>query len=227
MGSKRTVIGLGGVGRALAMLAIFLVVSSPALQRRGAVLTPSGVPEGTTVVLLAGAADAERRIEALAALCKHRRERLTVLVGDDDEVEDESGRAWGPLLVDRVTQRGGSCLHAVLVEGRVRSTTEEIAALERFLEVNPYLVTPTMLFVTSPYHRARVDLAASRLPLLASLDRRFLDVNTRAIDYAPTTSCAALLRIARDAFGLSDLFGRRALDSLREESPWPRPHGAR
>ncbi len=227
MGARRTVIGLEGIGKGLAALGVFLVVASPALQRRGATLTPAGVPEGTTVVLLAGAADADRRLEALEGLCKNRRERLTVLVGDDDEVEDVSGRAWGPLLVDRVTQRGGACLRAVLVAGRVRTTTEELAALDRFLLVNPYLATRTMLFVTSPYHRARVDLAAGRLPTLAPLDRRFLQVGARTMDYAPTTTGAEILRIARDALGLSEIFGRRAIDELREDSPWPRPHGAR
>lgn len=226
MGSRRTVIGLGGVGKALGIVVIFLVLSSTLLQRRRATLLPSGVPERTTVVLFAGAADAERRLEALDALCKRRRDPLTVLVGDDDEVEDESGRAWGPLLVDRVSRRGG-CLHAVLVAGRVRSTTEELDALDRFLSVNPHLATSPMVFVTSPYHRARVDFAASRLPILGPLDRRFLEVNARPMDYAPTTTAAELLRILRDALGLSSLFGRRTLDNLREESPWPRPHGSR
>jgi hypothetical protein len=226
VGARRRVIGLGAVGKGLAALGVLLVIASPTLQQRSATVTPAGVPEGTTVVLLAGAADADRRLDALEALCKNRHDRLTVLVGDDDEVDDATGRAWGPLLVDRVMKRGG-CFRALLVEGRVRTTTEELGALDRFLSVNPYLATRTVLFVTSPYHRARVDLAAGRLPMLGPLDRRFLDVHARTMDYAPTTTGAEFLRIVRDALGLSDLFGRRTIDDLREDSPWPRPHGSR
>jgi hypothetical protein len=217
---------------ATAALTVSLVFASPLLQRRSATVAATEVREGSVIVLLAGAADAPRRLAALHALCmdaahRGRAATLPVLVGDDDELDDESGRAWGPVLVDRIREANPGCLEPRLVPGRVRTTREELDALARVLDGEAELGQRPLVFVTSPYHRARVDAGARSRPSLASRERHFLEVPLAFDDVAPHTVLAEAARLTRDSLGLSDLFGRRTLDALRERTPWARPHGRR
>jgi hypothetical protein len=217
---------------ATTMIAVSLVFCSPLLQRRGATVAAAEVREGSVLVLLAGAADAPRRLAALHALCTETARTpgtrgIPVLVGDDDELDDDSGRAWGPVLVDRIRVADAGCLEPRLVPGRVRTTGEELDALARVLDGDAGLDGRPLVFVTSPYHRARVDAGAGSRPPLASRDRRFLEVPLTCDDVAPHTVLFEGARLARDALGLSELLGRRTVDALRERTPWARPHGRR
>ena len=72
-----------------------------------------------------------------------------------------------------------------------------------------------------------VELAFARHPGLARHAHRFLFVAGTLSDRAPHTTVAEGLRLLRDALGLSELFGRRSLDRLREYTPWQRPTGVR
>ena len=209
-------------------LGFFLLGAAPLLQRRDAVIEASVVPDASIVVLLAGAADATERLEALHALCIDRSRPLPVLVGDDDELDDDSGRAWGPVLVDRIAMANPKCLEPTLVPGRVRTTAEELDALDAFLGAERDLAANApLVFVTSPFHRARVALGAASRPHIAKHTHRFLAMRARRRDYSPVVVGPELLRIVRDGLGLSDLLGRRTLDELRSHTPWPRPSGAR
>ncbi len=220
-------------GAIAAGAALSLVLCAPLLQQRSAQMAPADVTAGSVVVLFAGAADAPRRLDALHALCTdparpRRTAPLTVLVGDDDELDDATGRAWGPLLVDRVREANGpDCLAPRLVHARVRTTQEELDALDSALALEGTPPLRTVVFVTSPYHRARVELGARSRPTLARLDRRFLEVPIACDDVAPHTVLFEGLRIARDALGLSDLLGRRSLDAIRARTSWARPIGRR
>ena len=185
------------------------------------------LPENAVIVLLAGAAEADRRTRALGAVCILRSKAMTLLVGDDDEVEDVSGRAWGPLLVDRIATRYPGCFLPRLVTGRVRTTQEELEALDDFVSQNAELHGLPLVFVTSPFHRARVALGASKQPMLQAAQARFLFVPESTSDYAPITVAGELARLLRDTLGLGDLLGRRTIDNLRERTPWARPKGAR
>lgn len=220
--AARASIGALGAG-------FFLLAAAALLQRRDAVIDASAVRNSSLVVLLAGAADANDRLEALHALCTDRSQPLPVLVGDDDELDDDTGRAWGPVLVDRISEANGACLAPVLVPGRVRTTAEELDALDAFLGTHEDLASAeaTIVFVTSPFHRARVALGAASRPHIAARTRQFLWMHTRRRDYSPLVVGPELLRIVRDGLGLSDLLGRRTLDRLRALTPWPRPSGAR
>lgn len=204
-----------------------LLTAAPCLQARSAVVHADRLPENAVLVLLAGAAEADRRTRALGAVCTLRSKAMTLLVGDDDEVEDVSGRAWGPLLVDRISTRYPGCFLPRLVTGRVRTTQEELEALDDFLSQNAELQGLPIVFVTSPFHRARVALGASKQPMLQATQSRFLFVPESANDYAPLMVAGELARVIRDTLGLGDLFGRRTIDNLRERTPWARPKGAR
>lgn len=219
-------------GTIAALLLLFQGIAAIGLQRRSATLAAAEVRAGSVVVLLAGAADAPRRLAALHALCieqggVHPDAPRTVLVGDDDERDDDSGRAWGPVLVDRVREASANCLVPRLVPGRVRTTGEELDALARFLEANADLAERPLVFVTSPYHRARVEAGAQARPALAARDRHFLAMPLAFDDVAPHTVLFETARLVRDALGLSDVLGRRTVDAIRERTPWARPRGAR
>ena len=220
--AARASIGALGAG-------FFLVATALLLQRRDAVIAAPSVPTSSIVVLLAGAADANDRLDALHVLCTDRAQALPVLVGDDDELDDDTGRAWGPVLVDRIAAANRACLAPVLVPGRVRTTAEELDALDAFLGAHDDLASAetAIVFVTSPFHRARVALGAASRPHIAAHTQHFLWMRTRRRDYSPLVVGPELLRIARDGLGLSDVLGRRTLDRLRSLTPWPRPSGTR
>ena len=206
---------------------ILLGVSARWLQAPGREVQPPRVPRDAVLVLFAGAADADRRMEALRVLCMNSRDPRTLLVGDDDEVEDETGRAWGPLLTSQLRERFGDCFLPVLVAGRVRTTQEELRALDTYVGRHDELRGQTLVFVTSPYHRRRVLVGLQETTFVKRADPVFLSMAPALSDFSPMTVLGELARIGRNRLGLGDVLGRRTLDNLREKTPFPRPHGTR
>ena len=207
----------------IAVVGAVILVWPAATWLQGRELWADPAADIDALYLVAGARDQNRRIFGVVQFCKARevlgRGPPAVLLGNDQEVRyDIPGFFEGRRLVDLAHVKIPALLGAVLdrgaapaletVPGVFYGTDGEMAALAEYVRAHPEL--KRIVITTSPYHVRRVVLRFKTHDT-GDAEVRVARIPQRWGDRNPILVLAELMKIIRDALGLSDapLISRR------------------